>query len=150
MINKEDKSIKRIVYLFPQLKDDLHQTMFGKNEKKLGFTQLQAKTILSLLHHDSTKMSILQKELNTTPSTMTSIINNLEKRKLVSRTHSMEDKRVINVELTKEGLNLGLQLRKETNKTFLQQLSKLSKDEEKLFWSCVDTLETLIDKIGNN
>lgn len=149
MINKEDKSLKRIVYLFPQLKDDLHQTMFGENEKKLGFTQLQAKTILSLLHHDSTKMSILQKELNTTPSTMTSIINTLEKRKLVSRTHSMEDKRVINVELTKEGLKRGLQLREETNKTFIQQLSKLSKDEEKLFWSCVDTLETLIDKIGN-
>jgi DNA-binding MarR family transcriptional regulator len=149
MIDKKDKSLKRIIYLFPQLKDDLHQTMFGENEKKLGFSKLQAQTILSLLHHDSTKMSILQKELNTTPSTMTSIINTLEKRKLVSRTHSMEDKRVINVELTKEGLKLGLQLREETNKTFVQQLTKLSKEEEKLFWSSVDTLETLIEKIGN-
>jgi DNA-binding MarR family transcriptional regulator len=101
-----------------------------------------------LMFHGPSRMSLLQQRLAVPPSTLTSAIDCLEKKKLVRRIHSFEDKRVLMVELTAEGTEIGWKLRKENNEIFKQKITKLSAEEQDDFWQAIETLERLIKKIG--
>lgn len=88
--------------------------LFIKNKKhtleKLDLTCSQFE-ILSAIHHlQNAKTDIIQAELSEKaiidPMTTSSILRNLEKKRLITRQRSTVDTRTVIVELTKDGMEL--------------------------------------------
>ena len=80
-------------------------------------------------------------------STVTGIVDRLEKRNLVRRTRISKDRRQIHVEMTEEGLEFIKNAPNPIQKGFLERLESLEKDKVALLlW----TLELLADMLGTD
>ena len=76
--------------------DDCGKLCGGINEKELII-------IIYVGQHGNVKMSDISENIEAPMSTLTSIVDKLIERKYLSRDHSAEDRRVINVSLTSNG-----------------------------------------------
>ena len=78
---------------------------------------------------------------------MSKLVNNLVEKGLVLREHDSEDRRVINLFLTKEGSRLFKSIKLAGQKSFISRLDKLSDNEINSFYkSCIE-IEKIIEKI---
>ncbi len=78
---------------------------------------------------------------------MSKLVTNLVDKGLVLREHDSEDRRVINLFLTKEGSRLFKSIKLGGQRSFLKRLEKLSEDEiNTLYRSCVE-VEKIIEKL---
>ncbi|NMB39112.1 MAG: MarR family transcriptional regulator [Firmicutes bacterium] len=74
------------------------------NDYKLTLTQLSL--VLLLKENGSLNVSSISKQMGLSKSTVSGIINRLEKMNIVTRTRSEEDRRVIRISLTDEVKNV--------------------------------------------
>jgi len=74
------------------------------NDYKLTLTQLSL--VLLLKENGSLNVSSISKQMGLSKSTVSGIINRLEKMNIVTRTRSKEDRRVIRISLTDEVKNI--------------------------------------------
>jgi MarR family transcriptional regulator, organic hydroperoxide resistance regulator len=75
------------------------ETCGGINEKELFI-------IIYVCRHENVKMSDIAEDLASPMSTLTTIVGKMVDRKILSRYHSKEGRKVINVTLSKEGLEV--------------------------------------------
>ncbi len=73
-------------------------------ERETGLTSPQLWTIKVIAEAESIRVSDLARRIYLHPATTVGILDRLEKKGLVSRTRSQEDRRVVHVGLTHEGL----------------------------------------------
>ena len=73
-------------------------------ERETGLTSPQLWTIKVIAEAESIRVSDLARRIYLHPATTVGILDRLEKKGLVSRTRSQEDRRVVHVGLTPEGL----------------------------------------------
>lgn len=76
----------------------------------LGVTQGEAHVLAHLTRHGPTAVGELQRELGHKPSTLTSILDRLERRKLTRRILNPADRRSFTVQLTGAGERTGRRL----------------------------------------
>lgn len=76
--------------------------IIGKCFGKMGLTMPQSMVISMLFKHGELKISEISRKLSLSNSTISGIIDRLEKLKIVERIRNKEDKRVVNVKLSKE------------------------------------------------
>jgi DNA-binding MarR family transcriptional regulator len=93
-----DENIE-VVKLFKQVVTLLKHNML-KGFEHTGITAPQGMVIGSLCKIDKLKVSDLSEKLGLSNSTVSGIIDRLEKQEMVIRTRSKEDKRVVYVSLT--------------------------------------------------
>ena len=93
-----DENIE-VVKLFKQVVTLLKHNML-KGFENTGITAPQGMVIGSLCKIDKLKVSDLSEKLGLSNSTVSGIIDRLEKQEMVIRTRSQEDKRVVYVSLT--------------------------------------------------
>ena len=74
--------------------------------KNMGLTMPQLLVLRILTQKDGMKISELSNKMNLANSTVSGIIDRLEKLEFVNRIRSEEDKRVVYVELSKKSKNL--------------------------------------------
>lgn len=74
--------------------------------KNMGLTMPQLMVLRILTQKDGMKISELSNKMNLANSTVSGIIDRLEKLEFVNRIRSEEDKRVVYVELSKKSKNL--------------------------------------------
>jgi MarR family transcriptional regulator, organic hydroperoxide resistance regulator len=77
-----------------------------KAERETGLTSPQLWTIKVIAEAESIRVSDLARRIYLHPATTVGILDRLEKKGLVSRTRSLEDRRVVYVGLTPEGLGI--------------------------------------------
>lgn len=92
----------------------------SKKFEKIGTTMPQGMIIGILSHNGSMKISELSKKIGLSNSTVSVMLDKLEKQKIVERIRSKEDKRAVYVSLSKNF--------KETNKNFHEQVEENIKD----------------------
>lgn len=107
-----------------------------KNDYKMLF-QGQGKILLALSDDDNLPQKVLADRLNMTPQSMAEFVRKLEKRDLVSRKKSVDDKRVTIVSLTDNG-RLEIEKRMQVIPKYLRAL-----DDEELL-----QLNNILDKIN--
>lgn len=73
-------------------------------ERETGLTSPQLWTIKVVAEAECIRVSDLARRIYLHPATTVGILDRLEKKGLVSRTRSQEDRRVVHVRLTQEGL----------------------------------------------
>jgi DNA-binding MarR family transcriptional regulator len=77
-----------------------------KAERETGLTSPQLWTIKVIAEAESIRVSDLARRIYLHPATTVGILDRLEKKGLVSRTRSEEDRRVVYVALTQAGLDI--------------------------------------------
>jgi DNA-binding MarR family transcriptional regulator len=98
--------------------------------------------------NQNVKMSDIADNIAAPMSTITSIMDKLVERKLISRDHSGEDRRVINVSLTPEGKTAFKTLHNKKKKTAETMLSKLNEKDQALVIKYLNQLASIIGLPG--
>tara|TARA_Y100001933_G_C18938003_1_gene538266 strand:+ start:775 stop:1032 length:258 start_codon:yes stop_codon:yes gene_type:complete len=78
-------------------------------------------------------------------STTSRIIDRLDDRKLVTRSRSEDDKRVVLIELTKEGYKIVENLEKNIDECFRTELDTISKDQITTIVTGIKILNVILD-----
>jgi MarR family transcriptional regulator, organic hydroperoxide resistance regulator len=85
--------------------------LFERDQIKVnGFTTTQCYTLLELKKNHSLSMNDLSEKMNLNSSTMTRILDNLVRDKYVTREKHEEDRRIVMVSLTEEGIKVSEKL----------------------------------------
>jgi len=77
-----------------------------KLSKETGLTSPQLLVLQAVAEHDDAMVKEVAKTINLSSATITSILDRLEKRSLVTRTRSTTDKRKVGISLTAEGTEI--------------------------------------------
>lgn len=148
MINNSISEIKEIAVneqtlfdlekLFRQvirmMRSDIHKLM----DVKISFNEISV--LLILKHYGPQKASMLSKYQHVSASQITSITNNLVKKKLVGREKSTTDRRVVELRLTEEGMRLIKEVEKIKSQYLQTKFSSFSNNEIQLFMKLLHKL----------
>lgn len=99
---EQRSKIRELVYVFRELKRALHQVV-SKQAEKEGTTDIQFYVLSALRRNPELGMSELAELLHLGNSTLSGVIDRMEKSGLVDRRRSAADRRAITLHLTKEG-----------------------------------------------
>lgn len=121
------------------------QRELNKRLDKIGLTYLDFLVLKALTEGPSTMVG-LSKRFYVTQSAITIAIDRLERNKLVKRERDRQDRRVIYVKITEEGLNAfhqGMEIYEKLAKEVLEGI------DEKEIEQTVMTLEKILNKINS-
>ncbi len=114
--------------------------------KPYGFTTSQAYILIELLNHDALPMSDLSDKLNVKISTMTRVVDKLVRDKYLTRSKSKEDKRVVNISLSKKGQNAANELIQSINLYYQDIISYLPQGRVREVLECTSLLIEAFEK----
>lgn len=136
------KSLKRIGHM---VKHNM-----GQHFNDINLTGPQGMMMGILSHDGEMKISDLSKKIGLSNSTVSGIVDRLEKQGLLERTRSIEDRRVVYVNVS---ANFQKNCKKnfcKIEKTFETAINTATPEEIELILNGLDTLEQLMDKQSNN
>lgn len=89
-----------------------------------NITILQARCLYLIAKTSSVNMNVLKKELAVTGACVTNIVDELIKKKFVSRERDKQDRRIINVFITENGIRCIREIKRTQNR-FIKSLIKI-------------------------
>jgi DNA-binding MarR family transcriptional regulator len=112
-----------------------------------GFNDKELQVVVFVGQNTNVKMTDISENLNSPLSTLTSIVDKLVEKKFLTRVHSDEDRRVVNVALTVKGKN--------SFKTFLRRkdemaekiLSQYNAAGQADFITCLQKMSSAIESL---
>ncbi|MDW7660700.1 MAG: MarR family transcriptional regulator [Bacillota bacterium] len=127
------------------IKDSMHQ-MMQHQLKDLTLTGPQGMVVGLLTRHDSLRMSEIADKMGLSLSTVSEIIDRLEKMDAVKRMKSPEDGRVVLVELTEEFRKESAGKFKAVESIWLKKIEMASEDELQKIIDGLEALDKLLGK----
>jgi DNA-binding MarR family transcriptional regulator len=119
--------------------------------KVKDLTSLNASQLSCLLVLDkigAISLSKLSKKVSLSPSMITSIVDQLEKKKLVKRSRRASDRRVILIELTDSGKDTAAKAPPSFQEQFMNGLSYLdTENKEHLYYSLSKLLDVIVSEV---
>jgi len=107
-----------------------------------GFNEKELQVIVFIGQNTNVKMTDISENLNSPLSTLTSIVDKLVERKFLSRVHSDEDRRVVNVALTVKGKNSFKTFQNRKDSMAVKILSLYTREEQGVFIEFLDKMST--------
>jgi MarR family transcriptional regulator, organic hydroperoxide resistance regulator len=135
----------QIVRTVKQVMDAFKQNV-ERHWKDLNLTGPQGMLLGTLAHNGEMKISDLSEKLGLSNSTVSGVLDRLEKQGLVERTRSEEDRRVVHVNLTPEFRKNAEQRFKDVERSFEEVVSKASTEELERILIGLETLKKLLDE----
>jgi DNA-binding MarR family transcriptional regulator len=126
---------------------DVSKSWYKLAEKELSqfdLTISELRVLRMLISKGPCSMIIVAREQRMTPGGMTGLVDHLENRGLLVRARSKEDRRVINIEITKEGRKAVSRASLAYQEFLERSLENLSKAEVESF---VRTLSKMISSV---
>jgi DNA-binding MarR family transcriptional regulator len=102
----------------------------NSNQLDTTLTMIQLRTVMYISENGTVKPTEIAKNFNITPASVTSQIDTLVKRGLIERVFNQDDKRVIEVTLTKQGKDLLPKEIKKLNESSSWIFKSLTKKDE--------------------
>lgn len=121
---------------------DLHSRYLMKNH---GITGPQLMTLQIIQKLGPISVSEIAKNTSISISTVTGILERLERQRFVKRVKSAEDKRKVMAGLTEEGVNFLLKAPESLQKSFLLAFDQLKKWEKLMILSSLQRLVSLLN-----
>lgn len=135
----------RIARLLASVNKTIHKNMGGMLND-FGFTVPQMMVIGTLLSQNKKmKISELSKAMQLSNSTMSAMLNGLEKRKVVKREKSDEDRRVTYIELEDEYKEIAEQINKKVEDYLESIIEKASNEKVQLIINGLENMKELLD-----
>jgi len=126
---------------------ELIKNAASPQSEELNLNTSQIQVILTLKKFGSLKMSDLTNHTNVVKSSMTNIIDSLEKLNLVERVRSEKDRRIIYVVLTEKGSHLATSLRHSIFVPFEKKVDCLSQEDKEDFYTALNKINEIISKM---
>lgn len=145
----DEKNLRDIALTLTKVIPALGKKLFKPlDQQKATFTPIQVNTLDLLTQRTSCTMTELAHEMDVSNQQMTAVINQIASRRLVSRKHDQDDRRIVNISITATGKQ---QLKEHTDRmvTLISgQLKDLDEaDNEKLYLALIN-LKSVLDKIN--
>ena len=131
------QSLRRI---FKAIQDYSHEV-----SEKFGITGPQLWALKTISENESLSLSDLGKRMYLHPSTITGVIDRLEKKRYVTRIRDQVDRRVIYVELTAEGKRLAKRAPNPAQGKMIYGLKNLKRRELNLIYDSVGKLVKIME-----
>jgi DNA-binding MarR family transcriptional regulator len=112
---------------------------------RYGLTGPQLAVLLELSRHDGVSVSRLSRGVHLSQATVTGILDRLEKRRLIVRERSSDDKRRVLVHLSREGAELLEQAPPALQESFLAQFRKLADWEQTQILSSLQRVVAMME-----
>lgn len=122
----------------------------GKHFNDMNLTGPQGMMMGILSHDGEMKISDLSEKIGLSNSTVSGIIDRLEKQGLVERIRSLDDRRVVYVKVSNDFQKNCKKNFSKIEKTFEVALNKATPEEIEIIIKGLDTLEQLMDNQSNN
>ncbi|MEN8905851.1 MAG: MarR family transcriptional regulator [Clostridiales bacterium] len=110
-----------------------------------GITMPQGIVLSILFEHGEMKVSEISKKIRLSNSTVSGIIDRLERQNRVERIRSKDDKRVVNVKIAKEFINEHEGIKKIAERSFEKLLNKGTKEEIDKILEGLEILNRILD-----
>ncbi|KRN18681.1 MarR family transcriptional regulator [Lacticaseibacillus camelliae] len=134
---------------FTQLFSALAQEMVqNRSQNGLGLTRLQGLALRSVNQRPGITMTELAQQIGITNPQLTRIVTTLEDRGLVKREHNPENRRVVNVQSTEQGVALIAQNVEAVAARYDQALQTLTPAEQTTLVRDLQTSMRLMTKAG--
>jgi trimethylamine---corrinoid protein Co-methyltransferase len=135
---------KRLAWLLRRLirADNLHT---GALRKRYRLSPSQLGCVIALHDHGPMPLSQIAKQIMVDASTMTGLIDRLEKKGLVERSRNSFDRRVITVSLTEAGRNLAFNAPSLLQLQMIEGLEQLPLSKKELIIGGLTSLTDLLD-----
>lgn len=124
---------------------DLHSRQLIKT---FGLTAPQLLILRSIRNEYAATASNLARNISLSQATVTNILDRLEKRGLIRRYRSTEDKRKVNVLLTEKGVELLKRAPGPFQESFIEKFRKLPEWEQLMILSSVQKIAAMMDTEG--
>lgn len=121
---------------------DLHSKYLAKT---IGLTTPQMVVLQTINIHDYVTIGELANHISLSQATVTTILDRLEKRNLIYRERSKQDKRKVHVHLTKEALTKLINAPIPIQEQFTKQFSNLEDWEKTMIISSLQRIEKMMD-----
>ena len=131
------QSLRRI---FKAIQDYSH-----KVSEEFGITGPQLWALKTISQNESLSLSDLGKRMYLHPSTITGVIDRLEKKRYVTRIRDQVDRRVIYVQLTAEGKRLAKRVPNPAQGKMIYGLKNLKRRELNLIYDSVQKLVKIME-----
>ncbi|MEK6265497.1 MAG: MarR family transcriptional regulator [Clostridium sp.] len=136
------KSLKRVGHMVKQ--------SMVQQFNEMNLTGPQGMMIGILSHDGEMKISDLSEKIGLSNSTVSGIIDRLEKQGLVERTRSIEDRRVVYVNISDKFKEISKKRFCKIEETLENIMEKATAEEIDTILKGLDTLEQLMDKQSSN
>lgn len=131
------QSLRRI---FKTIQDYSHEVA-----NKFGITGPQLWTLKTIYQNGSLSLGDLSQRMYLHPSTISGVIDRLEKKGYVLRDRDQKDRRVVKVDLTSKGNRLVKKVPNPVQGRMIYGLSKLKKEELKHIYNSVQKLVEIVE-----
>ncbi|UCX03200.1 MarR family winged helix-turn-helix transcriptional regulator [Shewanella glacialimarina] len=116
-----------------------------KLSKETGLTSPQLLVLLSIAEHDGAMVKEVAKTINLSSATITSIVDRLEKRGLVTRTRSTTDKRKVGISLTDQGKEIIKDSPKPLQDHFIARFESMQEWEQSQMLATMQRISSMMD-----
>jgi MarR family transcriptional regulator, organic hydroperoxide resistance regulator len=142
-VEELSKSIQ-VIRALKQILGMMKQTI-RHQYKDVNLTGPQGMLIGMLAHFGKMKISDLSEKLGLSNSTVSGILDRLEKTGLVERTRSEEDRRVVYVNVTPKFKKVSEQQFKEIEQNFVEKVSRANPEELDKILEGLNTLKEMLN-----
>jgi MarR family transcriptional regulator, organic hydroperoxide resistance regulator len=144
IVEKESKGI-RVTKVLKKIHQVVKQRM-EEHFKDSNLTVPQGMLIGILAHHGEMKVSDLSEKLGLSNSTVSGIIDRLERQGVVERVRSSEDRRIVYISLSDSAKKNSQKYYENINNTFDKILDKATREELEVILKGLDTLEIVMER----
>jgi len=137
------KSIQ-IVGTLKQVMCSMRQHM-ERHYKNINLTGPQGMLLGTLAHYGDMKISDLSEKLNLSNSTVSGILDRLEKQELIERVRCKEDRRVVYIRITPEFKKIAEENLKEAEKSIELKMNKATPEELDKILQGLESLKRLLE-----
>ncbi len=124
-------------------------TVLDRQEKMCWGVTLSQHYVIDALHRKKIlTMNELSRELGLAVSTLTRIVDVLVRDRIVSRNHSVQDRRKVCIALTDKGKELAEKLKAHTEQFWLEILETIPNDKKQEIAENLKILLTALEKAG--
>ena len=142
--NSHDQELESEIFL--SLRNILNavEIYSAKVKEQTGLSGSQLSCLLVLKNESPLPLSKLSRKVSLSPSMITTIVDQLEKKELVFRNRQSSDRRVIFIELTEKGKDLVKTAPPSFQARLMQGLRYLGEEEKKSLHECLNRLLAVI------
>lgn len=142
-MNQRDTIVQLLFDLSHSFKRYMHRS---HNEDKMGITMPQRMVIGMLFRHTELKISDLSHKLGLSNSTVSGIVDRLEKQNIVVRVRGEKDRRVVRVRLSQPFADKHQDLQKNMESNLEELLSKSTQEEIERIIDGLTILKDVLDR----
>lgn len=116
--------------------------------KSCGLTIPQVMVLRSIGELGDVALKRVSTEVSLSQATVTTILNRLEQRKLIVRVRSTKDKRIVNAQLTPQGVEILETVPSLLHELFIERFEELAYLDQKALFDTLSQLTVMMDVQG--